>query len=109
MELIPVIFFLTAGVPLPSITDSERLGIVIIHQELALVPIYLSVRICFLAMTATSRDNQLEPDIPKSRRIYGYGRLKEDPRTLIKNIGLGKQQLIEIAKALARMCVAHPG
>ena len=36
-----------------GIKDSERLGIVIIHQELALILIYLSARICFSVMNNT--------------------------------------------------------
>jgi putative multiple sugar transport system ATP-binding protein len=86
-----------------SITDSERLGIVIIHQELALVP-YLSIgENMFLGNEQQHRGiinwNQT---FQKAEEYMGMVGLKEDPRTLIKNIGLGKQQLIEIAKALAK-------
>jgi putative multiple sugar transport system ATP-binding protein len=86
-----------------SITDSERLGIVIIHQELALVP-YLSIgENMFLGNEQEHRGiinwNQT---YQKAEEYMGMVGLKEDPRTLIKNIGLGKQQLIEIAKALAK-------
>lgn len=86
-----------------SITDSERLGIVIIHQELALVP-YLSIgENMFLGNEQEHRGiinwNQTYQKAEEYMQMVG---LKEDPRILIKDVGLGKQQLIEIAKALAK-------
>ena len=74
-----------------SITDSERLGIVIIHQELALIP-YLSIgENMFLGNEQQQRGiinwNQTYQKAEEYMQIVG---LKEDPRTLIKNIGLAK-------------------
>ena len=86
-----------------GIKDSERLGIVIIHQELALVP-YLSIgENMFLGNEQQSRGridwHKTHQKAQEYMRIVG---LEEDPHTLVKDISVGKQQLIEIAKALAK-------
>ncbi|NMB02444.1 MAG: sugar ABC transporter ATP-binding protein [Firmicutes bacterium] len=86
-----------------GIKDSERHGIVIIHQELALVP-YLSIgENMFLGNEQQKRGridwNQTYRKAEEYMRIVG---LREDPRTLVKDISVSKQQLIEIAKALAK-------
>ncbi len=86
-----------------SIRDSEQLGIVIIHQELALVP-YLSIgENMFLGNEQTGFGginwDLTYQNAQKHMREVG---LHENPRTLIKDIGVGKQQLVEIAKALAK-------
>ena len=85
-----------------EIKDSEKKGIVIIHQELALVPYMTIAENMFLG---NEQGKKMAIDWTKT-----YGRaeelmkkvgLKEDPHTLIKDIGVGKQQLV-IAKALAK-------
>ncbi|MFE5207325.1 ATP-binding cassette domain-containing protein, partial [Streptomyces sp. NPDC056600] len=86
-----------------DIRASERRGVVIIHQELALVP-YLSIaeniflgnehaRRGFVDWTATLRH---AADL--LRRVG----LRDRPQTRVADIGVGKQQLVEIAKALAK-------
>ena len=87
-----------------NIKDSERLGIVIIHQELALVP-YLSIaENMFLGNE--QRKLKIAVDWDQTHRMAGeYLKmvgLHESSQTLIKDIGVGKQQLVEIAKALAK-------
>ena len=86
-----------------EIKDSEKKGIVIIHQELALVPYMTIAENMFLG---NEQGKKMAIDWTKT-----YGRaeelmkkvgLKEDPHTLIKDIGVGKQQLVEIAKTLAK-------
>lgn len=86
-----------------GIRDSEKLGIVIIHQELALVP-YLSIaENMFLGNERQSHGivnwDTTYNSAAKYLKMVG---LNENPRTLIKDIGVGKQQLVEIAKALAK-------
>ncbi|MCQ2482748.1 MAG: ATP-binding cassette domain-containing protein [Clostridia bacterium] len=83
--------------------DSERKGIVIIHQELALVPYMTIGENMFLG------NEQGNPLKINWHDTYGKGDeylrivgLSESSRTLIKDIGVGKQQLVEIAKALAK-------
>ena len=86
-----------------GIRDSEKLGIVIIHQELALVP-YLSIAENMFLGNERQKRGLVDWDETYSRaaqylKIVG---LNESPHTLIKDIGVGKQQLVEIAKALAK-------
>jgi len=86
-----------------KITESEAKGIVIIHQELALVPYMTIGENMFLgneqgkAFAIDWDSTYAEAD--KYLRIVG---LSESSHTLIKDIGVGKQQLVEIAKALAK-------
>jgi putative multiple sugar transport system ATP-binding protein len=86
-----------------NIKDSERRGIAIIHQELALVPslsiaenMYLGNERDTVGVINWDLTNQLAA---KFMKVVG---LHENPRTLIKDIGMGKQQLVEIAKALTK-------
>ncbi len=84
-------------------SDSEKLGIVIIHQELALVPTLPIAENMFLGNERGSYFNlnwdQTFIETAKYLKMVG---LEESPHTLIKDIGVGKQQLVEIAKALAK-------
>ena len=86
-----------------NIKDSEAKGIVIIHQELALVP-YLSIgENMFLGNEQEKRGViNWDTTYQKAEEFMRVVGLLETPRTLIKDIGLGKQQLVEIAKALAK-------
>jgi putative multiple sugar transport system ATP-binding protein len=86
-----------------SIRDSEHLGIVIIHQELALVPLLSIAENIFLG-NEVARNGIIDWDEVRSgaAKLLGMVGLHEDPDTLITNIGVGKQQLVEIAKALSK-------
>lgn len=86
-----------------NIKDSENKGIVIIHQELALVP-YMSIgENMFLGNERGRRFaidwDKTHAEATKYLKIVG---LQESSKTLIKDIGVGKQQMVEIAKALAK-------
>ena len=86
-----------------KITDSEAKGIVIIHQELALVP-YMTIGENMFLGNERGKHFSIDWDTTyaqadKYLKIVG---LAESSRTLIKDIGVGKQQLVEIAKALAK-------
>ncbi len=86
-----------------SIKDSEKEGIVIIHQELALVP-YLSIAENMFLGNERSKASLIdwnETHIKAKQYLKRVG-LSDDSNTLIKDIGVGKQQLVEIAKALAK-------
>lgn len=86
-----------------KIKDSEEKGIVIIHQELALVPYMTIGENMFLGNERGHKYalnwNETYGRADELLRTVG---LKESSRTLIKDIGVGKQQLVEIAKALAK-------
>jgi putative multiple sugar transport system ATP-binding protein len=87
-----------------SINDSERQGIVIIHQELALVP-YLSVaENIFLGNEVRGRAGLIDWNAANARATELMDRvgLRENPTTPVSQLGVGKQQLIEIAKALSK-------
>ncbi len=86
-----------------KIKDSEEKGIVIIHQELALIPYMTIGENMFLG---NERGHKYALDwnetYGKADELLKTVGLKESSRTLIKDIGVGKQQLVEIAKALAK-------
>jgi putative multiple sugar transport system ATP-binding protein len=87
-----------------SINDSEHVGIVIIHQELALVP-YLSVaENIFLGNEQRGRGGLIDWNKTNSEAAALLARvgLNESPVTPVGTLGVGKQQLIEIAKALSK-------
>ena len=86
-----------------KIKDSEAKGIVIIHQELALIP-YMTIGENMFLGNERGRKfkiNWNETGELATKYLKTVG-LKESHRTLIKDIGVGKQQLVEIAKALAK-------
>lgn len=86
-----------------KINDSEEKGIVIIHQELALVPYMTIGENMFLGNEKGHKFainwNETYGRADELLRTVG---LKESSRTLVKDISVGKQQLVEIAKALAK-------
>lgn len=86
-----------------DIKDSEGKGIVIIHQELALIP-YMTIGENMFLGNERGKSFAINWD-----ETYGMAEkyirqvgLTEPARTYIKDIGVGKQQLVEIAKALAK-------
>ena len=86
-----------------DIKDSERSGVVIIHQELALSP-YLSVaENIFLGNERAARGfiNWNETNVRAAELLRRVG-LDINPVTRAGEIGVGKQQLVEIAKALSK-------
>jgi putative multiple sugar transport system ATP-binding protein len=86
-----------------GIADSEALGIIIIHQELALVPLLSIAENIFLghepARLGVIDWTQAHR---RTRELLAKVGLKESPETLVGDLGVGKQQLVEIAKALAK-------
>lgn len=87
-----------------GLTDSEAKGIVIIHQELALSP-YLSIaENIFLNNELKGRGGLIDwnqTNFEAAKLLARVG-LRENPTTRIMDIGVGKQQLVEIAKALSK-------
>src|SRR3954465_948672 len=86
-----------------DINDSEALGIIIIHQELALIPLLSIAENIFIAKPP-SRLGVVDRDAvyKRSQQLLAKVGLNEAPDTLVTNIGVGKQQLVEIAKALSK-------
>ena len=86
-----------------NLRDSENQGIVIIHQELALVPelsiaenIFLGNECATKGVVDWRKTNQ------RTEELLAKVGLTEAPTELVDNIGVGKQQLVEIAKALSK-------
>ncbi|MFN5720742.1 MAG: ATP-binding cassette domain-containing protein, partial [Bradyrhizobium sp.] len=86
-----------------DINDSEELGIIIIHQELALIPLMSIAENVFLSR-APSRYGVIDRDAVYRRtaELLAQVGLRESPDTLVTDLGVGKQQLVEIAKALSK-------
>ena len=86
-----------------GIRDSEHRGIVIIHQELALAPNLSIAENIFLGNEQATRGlidwNRTNAAAAELMRRVG---LRENPVTPVLDLGVGKQQLVEIAKALSK-------
>lgn len=86
-----------------TISDSEEKGIIIIHQELALVPLLSIAENLFLGNErATKGVINWRDTFQRTEALLKKVGLKEAPTTLIEKMGVGKQQLVEIAKALSK-------
>ncbi len=86
-----------------DIHHSEEVGLVIIHQELALIP-YLSIAENLFLGNERAKYGVINWNeaILRTKELLERVGLHESPNTLITNMGVGKQQLVEIAKALAK-------
>ncbi|MEC0259156.1 multiple monosaccharide ABC transporter ATP-binding protein [Paenibacillus lautus] len=86
-----------------NIKQSEDLGIVIIHQELALIP-YLSIaeNIYLGNERAVKGIMNWNETMLGAKELLDKVGLSENPNTQVGSIGVGKQQLVEIAKALSK-------
>ncbi|MGA2487248.1 MAG: multiple monosaccharide ABC transporter ATP-binding protein [Roseiarcus sp.] len=85
------------------IADSERVGIIIIHQELTLVPLLSIAENIFLGNEPAKMGViDWATSFNRTREVLKKVGLNEKPNTPITNLGVGKQQLVEIAKALSK-------
>lgn len=86
-----------------DISESEKVGLVIIHQELALIP-FLSIAENLFLGNERAKNGIIHWNeaISQTKELLARVGLNESPQTLITDIGVGKQQLVEIAKALAK-------
>jgi putative multiple sugar transport system ATP-binding protein len=86
-----------------NVKDSEKEGLAIIHQELALSP-YLSIyeNIFLGHMETTFGVINWNKYISESKRFLNTVGLNEPPETIVSKLGVGKQQLVEIARALSK-------
>lgn len=97
------IFYKKQECKFKEIKDSETKGIAIIHQELALVP-YMTIGENMFLGNERGLKSAIDWDetYQKADKLLKTVGLNESSRTLIKDIGVGKQQMVEIAKALAK-------
>ncbi|MGR3460486.1 MAG: multiple monosaccharide ABC transporter ATP-binding protein [Roseovarius sp.] len=86
-----------------SIRDSEEVGIIIIHQELALIPLLSLAENIFLG-NERARGGIIDwrETHERAAELLAHVGLDENPETILDDLGLGKQQLVEIAKALSK-------
>jgi putative multiple sugar transport system ATP-binding protein len=86
-----------------DIKQSEKAGIVIIHQELALSP-YLSIAENMFIGDERAKHNIINWDKTRDDALVYMEKvgLNENPNTPVNRLGVGKQQMVEIAKALAK-------
>ena len=97
------IYFLGKECRFQDIHHSEKVGLVIIHQELALVP-FLSITENLFLGNERAKNGIINwnESFSKTKELLDMVGLHESPSTLITDLGVGKQQLVEIAKALAK-------
>jgi putative multiple sugar transport system ATP-binding protein len=86
-----------------SVKDSEKEGLAIVHQELALSP-YLSIyeNIFLGHMETRAGIIKWNRYIKESKKYLDIVGLHEPPETIVSKMGVGKQQLVEIARALSK-------
>ena len=86
-----------------NIKQSEDVGIVIIHQELALIP-YLSIAENIFLGNEKSKKGVINwnKTFQATQKLLDTVGLVESPQTLLTTLGVGKQQLVEIAKAISK-------
>jgi len=86
-----------------GIADSESRGIIIIHQEFALVPVLSIAENLFLGNEIATRGVIRWRDaFRRTEQLLRKVGLTDPPTTLVDKLGVGKQQLVEIAKALSK-------
>jgi len=86
-----------------NVRDSEKAGIAIIYQELALVPemtVYENIYLGHEIKKGSVID--WNETIVQATKMLKKVKLDVNPETKVKNLGVGRQQLIEIAKALSK-------
>ena len=92
-----------------KLNDSEAKGIVIIHQELALI--LLSIHRKHISRNEIKNKRgaiDWDRTYSEAEKHMAQVGLHESAQTLIKDIGTGKQQLVEIAKSISKSKTAHP-
>lgn len=97
------LFFMGEEVVFKDIKESEKAGIVIIHQELAVIP-ELSITENIFLGNEIVKNGLIDWDEQRQHTVELLDKvgLHVDPDTLIKHLGVGQQQLVEIAKAFSK-------
>ena len=87
-----------------TLKESEAENIVIIHQELALIPLLSIGENMFLGNEFQNSAGVIDwnKTYAEAEKHMKQVNLHESAHTLIKDIGTGKQQLVEIAKAFSK-------
>ena len=97
------IIFMGQEMKFKNIKESESAGIGIIHQELTMIPELSVTENIFVGNELTKLGLvDWDEERRRTREILKRVGLSIDPDTLIKHLGVGQQQLVEIAKALSK-------
>ena len=97
------IFFNREEVKFRNIKESEQAGIAIIHQELTMIPELSITENIFMGNELTKKGMiDWHEERKRTVEILKKVGLSINPDTLIKHLGVGQQQLVEIAKALSK-------
>ena len=95
------IYFSDSELKAKNIKDTEQKGISIIHQELTLVKNMSVLENIFLGNEMTYKGLTLDNEMYiRCKTLLQQVQLNIDPNTQVGELGLGQQQLVEIAKAL---------
>jgi ribose transport system ATP-binding protein len=89
-----------------NIGESQQLGISMIHQELNMMNHLTVAQNIFIGRESLSGkvfidDNEMNR---KAQSLFDLLGIRIDPRTTLGNLTVGKQQMVEIAKAISRDC-----
>ncbi len=87
-----------------NVTDSQERGIAVIHQELNLIPELSITENIFLGRELTNNFGKIDAKLmdKEARFLLDKLNVTESEKTLIKNLTIGKMQMVEIAKALSQ-------
>jgi D-xylose transport system ATP-binding protein len=87
-----------------SVKDSEKLGVSVIYQELALVKYMNIAENIFLGNEIQKKNGLIDWDATylRAHEVLDEIGLPINPATQIINLGIGTQQLVEIAKAISK-------
>ncbi len=87
-----------------NVNDSQEKGIAVIHQELNLIPELSITENIFLGREVTNQFGKIDSDFMKreARMLLDKLNISESEDTLVKNLTIGKMQMVEIAKALSQ-------
>ena len=87
-----------------NVNDSQEKGIAVIHQELNLIPELSITENIFLGRELTNNFGKIDSSLMKkeARILLDKLNVKEDEETLVKELTIGKMQMVEIAKALSQ-------
>lgn len=99
------IFISGKKVTIPSPADAQKMGIGFVHQEIALCPDVSVAENIFMAQTNSSKAPLMNYQNLNDKARDAFAQLSPiDPRTLVKDLSISNQQLVEIAKALTLDC-----
>ena len=92
-------------VNISSPAEAQKMGIGFVHQEIALCPDITVAENIFMAQTNASKSILMNYNDLHTRAREVFAQLSPiDPGTLVKNLSISNQQLVEIAKALTLDC-----